>query len=53
VAAAAHRAEAFDVCRWVVEQVKHRVPIWKKEIFEDGTASWRDNEGRRGPASIA
>jgi molybdopterin synthase catalytic subunit len=53
VVAAPHRAEAFEACRWVVEQVKHRVPIWKKEIFEDGSASWRDNEGRRGPASVA
>lgn len=34
---APHRAEAFDACRWIVEEVKRRVPIWKREIFKDGT----------------
>lgn len=43
VAAAPHRAEAFDACRKVIEQVKVRVPVWKKEIFEDGTMQWREN----------
>lgn len=33
---AAHRAEAFDACRYVLENVKKRVPIWKKEITPDG-----------------
>ena len=33
---AAHRAEAFDACRYVLEQVKRRVPIWKKEITPEG-----------------
>lgn len=36
----AHRAEAFQVCRFVIEEIKKRVPIWKKEIFEDGTGEW-------------
>lgn len=43
VVSAPHRAEAFDACRWVVEQVKVRVPIWKQEIFDDGTRRWREN----------
>ncbi len=43
VAAAPHRAEAFAACRYVVEQVKQRVPIWKKEIFADGAEEWRTN----------
>lgn len=34
---APHRAEAFEACRWIVEEVKRRVPIWKREIFNDGT----------------
>lgn len=34
---APHRAEVFDSCRWIVEEVKRRVPIWKREIFKDGT----------------
>lgn len=37
-----HRAETFDACRWIIEQVKHRVPIWKKEFYSDGTVGWVD-----------
>jgi molybdopterin synthase catalytic subunit len=52
-AAAPHRAEAFDACRYVVEEIKKRLPIWKKEIHEDGSASWRGNDGTKGPAALA
>jgi len=45
-AAAPHRAEAFEACRYVIEQVKKRLPIWKKELRADGTALWVDPEGR-------
>ena len=38
VAAAAHRAEAFEVCRYAIERVKQIAPIWKHEFFEDGDA---------------
>ncbi len=41
-AAGDHRAECFDACRWVVEQVKHRIPIWKKEFYADGSVAWVD-----------
>ena len=34
--AAAHRAAAFDACRFVIDTLKRRVPIWKKEFFEGG-----------------
>ena len=34
--AAAHRAAAFDACRFAIDTLKETVPIWKKEIFEDG-----------------
>lgn len=40
VAAAEHRAEAFDACREVVEQVKRRIPVWKHQWFADGTDEW-------------
>lgn len=40
VARAPHRAEAFDAVRAVVEDVKHRVPIWKEEFFTDGTSAF-------------
>lgn len=41
-AGAGHRAEAFDACRWVVDQAKQRLPVWKREVLEDGTAGWRE-----------
>lgn len=42
-AASAHRAQAFDACRWLIDTLKKTVPIWKKEYFEDG-AVWADGE---------
>lgn len=39
----AHRAPAFEACRWVIDTLKRTVPIWKKEFFEDG-AIWADGE---------
>ena len=36
----AHRDEAFRACRYVIDEVKHRLPIWKKEHYRDGTAEW-------------
>ncbi|MHB8301722.1 MAG: molybdopterin converting factor subunit 1 [Acidobacteriaceae bacterium] len=39
----AHRAPAFDACRWLIDTLKKTVPIWKKEFFEDG-AAWADGE---------
>ena len=35
----AHRAEALEACHWVIDEVKASVPIWKKEIYADGS-SW-------------
>ncbi len=40
---APHRAEAFDACRLVIEELKKNVPIWKREILDDGTNRWRHN----------
>ena len=37
----AHRAEAFEVSRAVVEAVKHRLPVWKRQLEADGTSSWK------------
>ena len=34
--ASAHRSEAFEACRFAIDRVKETVPIWKKEVFEDG-----------------
>jgi molybdopterin converting factor subunit 1 len=41
--ASAHRAAAFDACRWLIDTLKKTVPIWKKEHFEDG-AVWADGD---------
>jgi molybdopterin converting factor subunit 1 len=43
VVSSAHRAAAFDACRWLIDTLKRTVPIWKKEHFEDG-AVWSDGE---------
>jgi|SRR5215469_15801045 molybdopterin synthase catalytic subunit len=43
VVASAHRAAAFEACRWIIDTLKTTVPIWKKEFFEDG-ATWADGE---------
>ena len=43
VVASAHRAAAFDACRWLIDTLKKTVPIWKKETFVDG-AVWADGE---------
>ena len=43
VVASAHRAAAFEACRWLIDTLKRTVPIWKKEYFEDG-AVWADGE---------
>jgi molybdopterin synthase catalytic subunit len=40
VAASAHRDQAFIACRHVIEELKRRVPIWKREYFADGTVEW-------------
>lgn len=39
-AASAHRAQAFDACRDLVEAVKHGVPVWKEQHFDDGDTEW-------------
>jgi len=37
---AAHRGEAFEACRYIIDEVKHRVPIWKKEHYRNGDSGW-------------
>jgi adenylyltransferase/sulfurtransferase len=38
--AAAHRDEAFRACRYIIDEIKHRLPIWKKEHYLDGDTAW-------------
>ena len=48
----AHRAAAFDACRYAIDTLKKTVPIWKKEFFADG-AVWADGEVPPVPAASA
>jgi MoaE-MoaD fusion protein len=43
---APHRRAAFEACEWAIKELKRTVPIWKKEIFEDGEV-WVEGEGRK------
>ena len=35
-----HRAEAFEACRYIIDRIKEEVPIWKKEVDENGRGEW-------------
>ena len=35
-----HRADGFEACRYVIDEMKKRLPIWKHETYEDGTSEW-------------
>jgi molybdopterin synthase catalytic subunit len=41
LAAAPHRASAFDACRYAIDQLKARAPIWKQERYESGAPQWK------------
>jgi len=45
--AAAHRGAAFDACRYIIDEVKQRVPIWKKEHYASGDSGWVNCEAPR------
>ncbi len=38
--ASGHRGEAFAACRYIIDEVKHRLPVWKKERYLDGDSAW-------------
>jgi len=44
-----HRAEAFAACRYIIDEVKHRLPIWKKEHYTDGDSGWVNCEACANP----
>ena len=46
---AAHRGEAFQACQFAIDTLKQLVPIWKREIFEDGSV-WVGLQGESPPA---
>ena len=43
VVAAPHRGTAFDACRFAIDALKARVPVWKREVYRDGGAAWIAN----------
>ncbi len=43
IAVSPHREEAFRACMWAVDEVKHRVPVWKREVTDKGTF-WIEGE---------
>ncbi len=47
----AHRAAAFEACRYAIEEIKRRVPIWKREHYVDGAREWVD--AGSGTATVA
>jgi molybdopterin synthase catalytic subunit len=49
--AAEHRDEAFAACRHLIEELKRRVPIWKRETYSDGTEQWVDPTTQVAPVS--
>jgi molybdopterin synthase catalytic subunit len=44
-----HRGAAYDASRYLIEQIKQRVPIWKREHYADGTREWVDPTARHTP----
>ncbi len=45
-AASAHRREAFEAAAWIMDRIKERVPVWKRERYAGGTASWVEGDRR-------
>src|SRR5262245_30139370 len=50
-ASARHRHEAFLACRYIIDEVKHRVPIWKKEHYANGDSGWVNCERCAAPSA--
>ena len=47
VTASAHRKEAFEASAWLMDRIKERVPIWKREQYGEGDESWVEGTSRR------
>lgn len=48
---AGHRGAAFDACRYIIDEIKHRLPIWKKEHYRKGASAWVNCATRSAPDS--
>ena len=47
-----HRDEAFKICRYILEEVKHQSPIWKKEHYVDGKEEWLPGHSLRSKKEV-
>jgi molybdopterin synthase catalytic subunit len=49
-----HRGDAFLACRYIIDNIKYRLPIWKKEIYTDGSGAWIESNhcGCADPANL-
>lgn len=45
VASAPHRTEAFEACKYSIDRIKEKVPLWKRETTESGESRWLDRQG--------
>ena len=45
-----HRGQSFEACRWIIDTLKEIVPIWKKEVWTDGSEEWVHPGMESGPA---
>jgi molybdopterin synthase catalytic subunit len=52
VTASAHRREAFEAALWIMDEVKRRVPIWKREAYVEGGEAWVEGEKREQGSGI-
>ncbi len=43
----AHRAESLKACAWIIEEIKHKAPVWKKEGYLDGESQWTKGHSLR------
>jgi len=48
----AHRTEAFEAGQWLIDTLKHRVPIWKKEQYTDGQTEWVHPTQKSDPSAV-
>ncbi|HXC05048.1 MAG TPA: molybdenum cofactor biosynthesis protein MoaE [Bacteroidia bacterium] len=44
---AVHRKEVFEACSFIVEQIKLHIPVWGKEVADDGTYVWKENKSEK------
>ncbi len=43
----AHRAESIKACQWIIEEIKYKAPVWKKEAYTDGDSQWVEGHSLR------